>query len=657
MSDYTSSSTDPVGDIADAFVEAFRQGKRPSVEEFAQRYPEHADELREILPALVLMEKAKSREDAPPAQPPAAAPPLRQLGDYQILREIGRGGMGVVYEAAQASLGRHVALKVLPAHALLEPRHLARFRREARSAARLHHSNIVPVFGVGESDGLHYYVMQFIQGLGLDEVLAELRRLRQPQNKCPLTRDEGRPGQTKDDLSAVRVARSLWTGSLSPTSPEAPPAADLAPGAGRDAQDTSAARGDSSIHLPGQTETGSLNESGRQYWRSVARIGVQVASALEYASRQGVLHRDVKPSNLLLDSEGNVWVTDFGLAKAEADGDNLTHTGDIVGTLRYMAPERFDGHGDVRSDVYSLGLTLYELLTLRPAFDQADRHQLIRRVMHDEPPHPRKLNPAIPRDLEVVVLKAIDRDPSRRYQSAAEMAEDLERFIEDRPVRARRASETEKFLRWCRRNPLPAGLLAALVLVFLAGFALTFRQWRRTEAARQDEQAQRERADDLRADAERGETNARAARERAEVALYRSDIARSQLEYRANNVADAEAILDRCPAERRGWEWHYLKGLNHADLFTLTGVKEGWVDSVACSPDGKLLASGGAGIPTGPCRGRIPSNRTRSPCGTRRENASAPWAGTSTWSRASRSIPTASGWRQQAWTARSEFGT
>src|SRR5205823_4874502 len=172
------SAADPFGAIADEFVEAFRQGQRPSVEEFAQRYPEHADEIRDMLPALVLMEKAKfevhhSGEGGKSAVPASLAPvpSLRQLGDYQILREIGRGGMGVVYEAQQLSLGRHVAIKVLPSHALLDPRQLGRFQREARSAAKLHHTNIVPVFGVGEQDGLHYYVMQFIPGLGLDEVL------------------------------------------------------------------------------------------------------------------------------------------------------------------------------------------------------------------------------------------------------------------------------------------------------------------------------------------------------------------------------------------------------------------------------------------------------------------------------------------------------
>src|SRR5262249_24663997 len=168
MSDNDLSSADPFGQIADEFAEAFRQGKQPSVEEFARRYPEHADDLRDVLPALLLMEKAKSPDEiSGEGGSPAAAAPLRQLGDYQILREVGRGGMGVVYEARQLSLGRHVAIKVLPSHALLDPRKLGRFQGEARSAARLHHTNIVPVFGVGEQDGVNYYVMQFIHGLGL----------------------------------------------------------------------------------------------------------------------------------------------------------------------------------------------------------------------------------------------------------------------------------------------------------------------------------------------------------------------------------------------------------------------------------------------------------------------------------------------------------
>jgi serine/threonine protein kinase/WD40 repeat protein/tetratricopeptide (TPR) repeat protein len=543
MSDSDLSAADPMGPIADEFVAAFRQGKRPSVEEFAQRYPAHADEIRDMLPALVLMEKAKSGDDSsseggkaavPAAR--AAVPSLRQLGDYQILREVGRGGMGVVYEAQQLSLGRHVAIKVLPRHALLDPRQLGRFQREARSAARLHHTNIVPVFGVGEQDGLHYYVMQFIQGLGLDLVLDELRRLRQPRRGAPpganatgLVPPGANATGLARDVSAVAVARSLLSGAFRPPEPAADltiPVAEASPVALAQARPVALAPGDSAtsvraadtsatIRLPGQSEASTLSESSSQYWQSVARVGMQVADALAHAASQGILHRDIKPSNLLLDDTGNVWVTDFGLAKAASDGDNLTHTGDIVGTLRYMAPERFNGQGDLRSDIYSLGLTLYELLALRPAFDEADRNKLVKQVMHDEPVRPRKLNPAVPRDLETVVLKAIARDPAHRYQTPAEMAEDLKRFVEDRPVRARRASEAEKFLRWCRRNPLPASLLVGIVLVFLAGFAGVSWQWREAATAREDEKGQRRKAEALRQGAETARDEAKEARKAA----------------------------------------------------------------------------------------------------------------------------------------------
>src|SRR5262249_6532876 len=180
-----------------------------------------------------------------------------------------------------------------------------------------------------------------------------------------------------------------------------------------------------------------------------------------YAHRRGTLHRDIKPSNLLLDGQGTVWVADFGLAKA-ADSDDLTHTGDIVGTLRYMAPERFEGRCDARSDVYALGLTLYELLAGRPAFDGSDRSGRTRQVMQEEPPRLRALDPTIPRDLETVVRKAIDREPARRYAEAGALAEDLRRFVEGRPIRARRTSPLEHAWRGCRRDPAGGALVAAV---------------------------------------------------------------------------------------------------------------------------------------------------------------------------------------------------
>jgi WD40 repeat protein/serine/threonine protein kinase len=598
MNDNNPSAADPLGQIADEFVEAFRHGKRPSVEAFAQRYPEHADEIRDMLPALLLMEEAKSADDTPGPRRPAVAVPLQQLGDYQILREVGRGGMGVVYEAQQLSLGRHVAIKVLPSHALLDPRQLGRFQREARSAAKLHHTNIVPVFGVGEQDGLHYFVMQFIQGLGLDLVLDELRYLRQPRGKPTPTLGDApdAPTDAMRNVSAADVACALLTGEFTASGGRQPPEHGLPPSDSPLTQGADAPRSpdtSATIRMPGQSQGSSLSESASQYWQSVARVGMQVADALAHAASQGILHRDIKPSNLLLDETGNVWVTDFGLAKAD-DGDNLTHTGDIVGTLRYMAPERFNGQGDLRSDVYSLGLTLYELLALRPAFDEADRNKLVKEVMLSEPVRPRKLNPGVPRDLETVVLKAIARDPAHRYQTPAEMAEDLKRFVEDRPVKARRVSEAEKFLRWCRRNPALAGALGTAVLLFWVAFAGITWNYIRAEAARQDEARQRAAADGAR----QREADQR---EKAEKTLYYSNIARAQLEYRAHNVADTENILDRCPEARRGWEWHYLKHLCHADLFTLPRDNEtghtSWVYAVAYSPDGKRLASAGGGNP------------------------------------------------------------
>jgi WD40 repeat protein/serine/threonine protein kinase len=619
MSDNDLSSADPFGQIADEFVEALRQGQRPSVEEFARRYPAHADEIREILPALALMEKAKSGDDAAGQQclasAPAGAAPLRQLGDYQLLREVGRGGMGVVYEARQLSLGRHVAIKVLPPSALLNPRQLGRFQREARSAAKLHHTNIVPVFGVGEDNGVHYYVMQFIPGLGLDTVLDQLRRLRQSGGKQPPTQGDvsGRPTDAIPKVSPVSVARSLLTGEFrlpqpagAPTTAPDEPAADADPGARTPARsaDTSA-----SIRLPGQTGGAALSETGHEYWQSVARVGVQVADALAHAASQGVLHRDIKPSNLLLDDTGNVWVTDFGLAKADSDTENLTHTGDIVGTLRYMAPERFNGQGDVRSDIYSLGLTLYELLTLRPAFEVSDRNRLVRQVMHDEPPRPRNLSPALPRDLETVVLKAIAREPARRYQTARALADDLERFLDGRPITARPVGHVERAVKWVKRNRIVTGAALAVVLALTAGTAVSYVKYREADAARLAEaQHVRERDDAVRLEAERVKQRD-AALDDANRQLSNSNFLLAVAAYDGRDAALSRHRLANVEARFRDWEWHYFRRQSAGGIFTLYGhtnegtnlapnalgsqVTTGEVMGVAFSPDGTRIVTGG----------------------------------------------------------------
>jgi WD40 repeat protein/serine/threonine protein kinase len=478
--------------LAEEFAERFRRGERPSLKEYLDRHPDLADDIRELFPAMVEVEQAEGdRREA--GQPAAATAPLEQLGDFRILREIGRGGMGVVYEAEQVSLGRHVALKVLPRKVLPDARAKQRFEREAKAAARLHHTNIVPVFGVGAHDGLPYYVMQFIPGQGLDLVLHELKRWKTGNGNRGELAELSPPSQPSGDLPcrdgpAADLARSLLTGQfraapeLSPvpeaTSGDAPEAAEPNPSFSTGplpASSETRAASSGSITLPGQGGAAHDRPTRKQtYWQSVAQVGVQVADALEHAHKQGIVHRDIKPSNLLLDAQGRVWVTDFGLAKAD-DQKDLTQDGDILGTLRYMPPEAFEGRTGPCSDVYSLGLTLYELVALRPAFAEKERANLIRRITTEDAPRLRDGQPHVPRDLETIIHKAVDRDQARRYQTAGELAADLQRFLDDLPIQARRSSGLERTWRWCRRNPAVAALaasVAGLMVVITVGSLL-----------------------------------------------------------------------------------------------------------------------------------------------------------------------------------------
>jgi tetratricopeptide (TPR) repeat protein len=295
-----------------------------------------------------------------------------------------------------------------------------------------------------------------------------------------------------------------------------------------------------------------------QFFRGVARVGIQVAEALAYAHGQGVLHRDIKPSNLLMDADGTVWVTDFGLAKAEGS-DGPTQTGDIVGTLRYMAPERFEGWSDPRSDVYALGATLYELLTLRPLFEDAHRARLIERVLHEEPCSPRKLDRHIPRDLETIVLKALAKEPAARYANAAALAADLRRFADDKPIQARRVGTLERTWRWSRRNPLMAGLTAALLLMMMAVTAASL-----FAAAHFDRLAQREART---AEGERiARLAAQKAREEAEAQHRQAEKARAESEAQRRraeaNFAKARAAVD-----------DYLTKVSESQLLTVPGLQ------------------------------------------------------------------------------------
>ena len=440
--------------------------------------------------------------NGPQPRRPAAPGKERRLGDYRILREIGRGGMGVVYEAEQVSLGRRVALKVLPGQVAGDRLALERFRREAKAAARLHHTNIVPVFEVGRDGEVAYYAMQFIQGQGLDQVIDELARLRDPGRKPGVAArpraDRGRRGarcggaRARPDrgVAPERPVRDRGGGAVQRASCRPPRPARPRPSGSPGTRPTPRT---SSSRIPSRPGPGrppprdprpccraavrsrrpQLSGRRARFFRSVAQIGRQAAQGLAYAHASGIVHRDIKPSNLLLDHAGVVWIADFGLAKGEDEG--LTHTGDILGTLRYMAPERFRGEGDARADVYALGLTLYELLTLRPGFDSSDRLRLIEQIKTEEPPRPRSVDARIPRDLETIVLKAIEKDPKARYQSAEAMAEDLRRFLADEPIRARQVSAAERYWRWARRNPVIAvlgGVLTALLVAATVGSML-----------------------------------------------------------------------------------------------------------------------------------------------------------------------------------------
>jgi serine/threonine protein kinase len=310
----------------------------------------------------------------------------------------------------------------------MDARHLARFRIEAKAAAQLHHTNIVPVFAVGSERGVHYYAMQFIEGKTLADLIRELRT----QSGLPAP-GAGDPDDGTDAGPALAADRI--SGRLEPR--------DL-PRAGPPTRSRSAKAEPSNASPTRQ----------RAYFRTAANLGLQAAEALEHAHRFGILHRDVKPANLLVDVRGNLWVTDCGLARL-GDDASLTMTGDLMGTLRYMSPEQALTQPigvDHRTDLYSLGATLYEVLTLAPAFQGRDRRELLRQIALEEPRPLRRVNDAVPAELETIVIKAMAKEPSERYATAQGLADDLRRFLEDKPIRARRPSWPERVRKWVRRH-------------------------------------------------------------------------------------------------------------------------------------------------------------------------------------------------------------
>ncbi len=477
------------------------------------------------------------------------------LGDFQLQHEIGRGGMGVVYAAVQISLGRRVAVKVLPSSAMMDSRQLRRFQNESRAAASLHHPHIVPVYAVGSDRGVNFFAMQLIEGHTLSQRIKSFGG----------SSEHTRTILSRTNAGSNTVSNPTLTASVAPPTP----------------------------HDPVLLMT--------EHYRMVAKQGIQVAEALEHAHSLGVVHRDIKPSNLMVDRAEKLWVTDFGLARIATDM-SMTISGDMLGTLRYMSPEQaLAKHGlvDHRTDIYSLGVTLYELLTLRPAIDGKDRGEILQKIAFEEPPAPRKLNPKIPLDLETIVLKAIAKEPHLRYQTAEELADDLRRFTDDQPIKARRRTTWQTFSRWQRRNrALSAALMMSLAVIVVANGLVTWK-WREERLANSDarlaeQSAKRSErlAREAEAFAKRAELQATQRANELQKSVYLQQIARSEQEWWSNNVGRAEQILDRCQPELRHWEWGYLKRLCTSEIRNLT-ANDGALYAVAFAPDGRHVYSGG----------------------------------------------------------------
>lgn len=357
-------------------------------------------------------------------EPQADSMPIpKRIGDYRIVKLIGTGGVGAVYEGIQESLGRRVAIKTLTQSHLNSQ--VSRFQLEAKAIALLHHTNIVEVFGSGMHGGTPYFAMQLIEGQNLSELICSCKE-----------------GQS-----------TAWVGP--------------------------------------------------QARKEVARIGLEVARALEHAHDQGILHRDIKPSNLLVDQSGTAWVTDFGMAKLVNAQTQQAKTVGVIGTLQYVPPEGFSGRWDERSDIYSLGLTLYELLVLEPAFESDDVRQLITKVSHNQFPADKlgKVD-GISKDLETIIAKAAAQEPELRYQTAGELANELQRYLDGVPIKARPISSFNKAIRWAKRSPTAAALAALVALVAFVGLPALLWLNLRASAALETVSAQQQSIEASRVDAE-----------------------------------------------------------------------------------------------------------------------------------------------------------
>lgn len=510
-------NTPPPGfdSILATLIEADEQanGQPVDISRWTAQYPQYADQIRSFFATRGKLEAVLGPRGAvdPEAETlgltggePQSGMRIRYFGDYELLEEIARGGMGVVFKARQTSLQRIVALKMILAGNLATPSDVQRFRAEAEAAANLDHPHIVPIYEVGECDGQQYFTMKLIEGSSLSKAREQHRS-----------------------------------------------------------------------DAPGE----------RQRW--IASLMVKVARAIHHAHQRGILHRDLKPGNILLDAAGEPHVTDFGLAKKVEGGSDLTNTGAIVGTPAYMAPEqaRCEKGLSTAADVYSLGAVLYDLLAGQPPFRGATPLDTILEVLEKEPARPSSILPALDRDLETITLKCMEKVPAARYRSAEEVAEELERWLAGEPIQARPVSGIERARKWIRRNPVVSGLLAASVLlaigIIVALSALLYNsKLRGDEAARSLVAAQKaaERESQLTREAQEARRSAETAadierqlRNTADGMLYANRMTLAHQYWHADNLQRMQALLNEAPAERRGWEWNYLQRIGRQETLQLPG--------------------------------------------------------------------------------------
>jgi serine/threonine protein kinase/WD40 repeat protein len=597
--------SEQVDELAEDFIARWRRGEAPTIDQYVQRHPLLEAQIRDLFPTLMMVERLKPSEDsAARARSEQSVPrgqPWPELSNYRIVRLIARGGMGIVYEAQQRALERRVAIKVLAGPERQHDQLKQRFLNEARSLATLRHPHIVPIYDVGEENGTSYYSMQYIDGQSLNVLQPEIARLLQTPAGSPSTT----PNSPSQILARTLVERRSATTRRLPDTDQRAISGQPVPLSG----DTEESRVASPV--PASSLTSRLLSSGlsgsaafRNYCRNVADLGIQAAQALDYAHCQGIIHRDIKPGNLLLDLSQTLWVADFGLAKL-ADHD-LTQTGDVLGTLRYMAPERFEGKCDERADIYALGLTLYEMLALRPAFDSNDQLRLLEMIRSVEPRRLRDIHPNIPLDLETIVTKSIHKEPERRYRSAGDLQADLTCFFEGRPIKARQVSTLEKIWSWSRRRPLSASL-AATVLLLLVGTtvgsiaaAIKFRDLAQAEG-RLLELANRE-ADRAKTLALVAEAEARRAEQAAaenERNLYYAEMKDAVVSSMTQSgFRNVQTIVQRWGPEsgRRtqpGWEWYWLYSHTQHAAWTFDETTADHADAirdVRWSKDGRCLA-------------------------------------------------------------------